>query len=162
RDVDRPPPDLVLRLPAPDDPLVRGRPARLGPRVGDEGAGVGEPGVGVVADRLLVEPRRRQVPPDIVDGNSVLPERERAHGRRLQSGRKPFQGLISTPTEVGPTASNQARSDSATLISRGPPAGSTPEWSAVSRRPSPSPGWRPRPWRGRPRRGRRGTCGRSA
>ena len=69
RDVHRPPPDVLLRVRMFDDALVLGRAAGLCPGVGDERAVLGDAGVLLVADGVLVrgnwaggcgEPRRTE------------------------------------------------------------------------------------------------------
>ena len=61
RDVHRPPPDVLFRSRVLDDPLVLGRPAGLGARVGDQRAVVGDAGILLVTNGVLVERAQRQV-----------------------------------------------------------------------------------------------------
>ena len=61
RDVHRPPPDVLLRSGVLDDPLVLGRAAGLGAGVGDQRAVVGDAGILLVTDGVLVKRAHGQV-----------------------------------------------------------------------------------------------------
>ena len=67
-DVDRPPPDVVLRLGMFDDALVLRRSSGLGAGVCDERAIFRDAGVLFVANRVLVEGARREVAMDLGNG----------------------------------------------------------------------------------------------
>ena len=62
-----------------DDPLVLGRAARLHAGIGDQRAVVGDAGVLLVANGVLVEGTRREVAVNFRNGQSVLFEVEVAH-----------------------------------------------------------------------------------
>src|SRR5262249_27760419 len=71
-DVHRAPPDVGFRLPGLDDAPVLGRAAGLDPGVGDQGAVVGDAGVLLVADGVLVKLTRRQVAVNLRDRDVIV------------------------------------------------------------------------------------------
>ena len=79
RDVDRAPPDVVFRLRILYDALVFWRAARLGARVSDQRAVVGDAGVFVVADGVLVERTGRQVVKNLLYVQTKILEVECVH-----------------------------------------------------------------------------------
>src|SRR4029079_11768827 len=66
RDVDVAPPDVVLGVGMLDDPLVLGAAARLGTRIGDQGAGVGDVALVVFANRFGIQRRGTEVATDVL------------------------------------------------------------------------------------------------
>ena len=70
RPVDLPPPDLAAGLLFLDDELVVGRAAGVDAGLGDQGTGLGQLRL-APSERLLVEPRRRQVPPHRLGGGDA-------------------------------------------------------------------------------------------
>ena len=72
RDVDRAPPDVVLRVGMLDDALVLRRAAGLFAREGDQRPGIGDVALRVLANRLGIELRRRKIAADVLDGDAVL------------------------------------------------------------------------------------------
>jgi hypothetical protein len=72
RDIDAAPPDVLLRVVMLYHPLVLGRAPRLGARVGDQRAVLGDAGVFLITDGVLVERAGRKVAVNLLDGQLVF------------------------------------------------------------------------------------------
>ena len=71
-DVDRSPPHVLCRIRVLDDPLVLGRATRLHSGISNQHAVLGNAGVPLVANGVLVEGTRREVAVHFTNGQLVL------------------------------------------------------------------------------------------